>query len=137
MLQIARFVSQLQNALVHEARHITVPYSRNVYAICMLLINIGAISTCNVQRITVGRNQRSIITLSLLEHMNMLTLVRVQLISRPGSKRYWTKHRLVYERAQSTTLVIVSTDSGIMTSAEAIRRGIGGEALFWIELRGV
>lgn len=55
----------------------------------------------------------------------------IQRLSKPGLRKFMDKKDLI-KGSRKPGMVVLSTSSGLMTSKEAIRRGIGGEAMFRI-----
>lgn len=54
----------------------------------------------------------------------------IQLISKPGKRSYWTYKQLhTYLTSHKGSIIILSTNKGILNSDQALKLKIGGEAL--------
>lgn len=140
---VADFIAQVNFGVLNNAQSVRTAYSKLNMEICKKLYSIGVIGSYGIVRTQLYSNfghantMRAAIQLTLKYHNGQRVLREIKIISRPGGRRYWTLEKLQHECQQDENLYILSTNSGILTSQEAILRGIGGEVLFYISIIGV
>ena len=121
---IADMLSRIRNAIMAQHERVEIPLSKLKMRIAEILKDEGYISDFSVidehpSRINVvlkyGRERSS-------------AIMGMQRTSRPG-KRVYVSHKELPKVLNGMGIAIVSTSRGVLTSAEARKRGVGGEVL--------
>jgi small subunit ribosomal protein S8 len=121
---IADMLSRIRNAIMAQHERVEIPLSKLKMRIAEILKDEGYISDFSVidehpSRISVvlkyGREKSS-------------AILGMQRTSRPG-KRVYVGHKELPKVLNGMGIAIVSTSRGVLTSAEARKRGVGGEVL--------
>ncbi len=122
---IADMLTRLRNASKARTRFVDVPNSKMKEQLARILKEQDFISKYAV----IKDNKQGILRIKMRytpEQQSVFSaLVRV---SRPGLRQYAAKDDLRKQSRRLGTL-IVSTSQGLLTENEAVRRGIGGEAI--------
>ncbi len=122
---IADMLTRLRNASKARKRFVDVPNSKMKEQLARILKEQDFISKYAV----IKDNKQGILRIKMRytpEQQSVFSaLVRV---SRPGLRQYAAKDDLRKQSRRLGTL-IVSTSQGLLTENEAVRRGIGGEAI--------
>ena len=117
-------ISNLRNAGLVKARFAQVPNTKFVRRFLHLLYEQGLITGFFHVNFKLLRVHISYIGNSSGELALVASFKR---ISKPSKRRYVTWSQIL--RYYSGTFIIVSTNQGLITGTEALKRGIGGELL--------
>lgn len=111
----------------YQFSNVVVPYSGLTLAVLKKLEQYGYVSGVSEVADGVKKN----ISVDVKFNQNGISLVRmVKIISKPGARIYYTVEKLRHINMRNKfNLVIVSTSKGIMSIAEALESGLGGEAV--------
>ena len=124
--QIDNLFSSLQNGCHAAIQRIIYPYSHLCHAILDILQNDGYI-----RGYTLKVNQRKHITefeIFLKYVNNMPTFRKIQRISTPGARIYFSIKRL-HKLNNHLCLYILTTSKGLLSHKNAIRNNVGGEII--------
>jgi len=124
---IGDFVIQLKNAARARIRELYVPYSTLSKAVGKVLIKEGFLEEIKDDEV----KGRKMLYVKLRFQSRRPTLTDVSLVSKPSLRIYIGAGQIGKEQGRITT-AILSTNSGIMTGKEALKKKIGGELLFKI-----
>jgi small subunit ribosomal protein S8 len=121
---IADMLTRIRNAVSSSHATVRIPYSKVKEAIAEILKSSGYVAGFKVEdkgvakaiEITLGSDAKPV---------DITALVRV---SKP-SRRVYAASREIPSVLNGRGIVIVSTSNGIMTGAEARKRGLGGELI--------
>jgi small subunit ribosomal protein S8 len=125
---IADMLTRIRNA--NSARHesVEIPSSRMKLEIARLLLEQGYIAKYRV----VPGDPGDVIVIDLKYGRNRERVISgIRRVSKPGRRIYANKERLPKVLGGLGT-AIISTSSGVVTSAEAKRLGVGGEVVCFI-----
>ncbi len=122
---VADCIIQIKNASLARRKTVVLPYSKMSMAICALLAKVGYLVTAEERDV---KGRKMIVATLRFEKMNPV-ITDVKIISRPSLRRYATKNRMPRTR-KGLGITLVSTNQGVMTSEDAIKKGVGGEVLF-------
>lgn len=116
-----------------------IPYSRLNLQVCQLLLNYNCIGSFTVDVNHLNKKLR--IKIKPLYILNEPLVRRVDLISKPGHRVYWTAHELSlnFSRNNFQGFYVISTSIGLCSSNELIaatrlEKPISGEVLLKINL---
>lgn len=120
-------LTRLQNAQRAKKEFVRVPFSNLDMAILDILAAHGYIDG----KTRKGRLPKRIIEVKVRYENDGGAIRGVRLISKP-SRRMWVGYRNLTPVRQGFGVGVISTSHGVMTTAEARKRKIGGELLFEI-----
>lgn len=123
---IADMLTRIRNAAKAKHTNVRVPVSRIKLEIAKILHEEGYIR--GFQLVGKGRDLR--IRLKYDEHREP-TIRGLKRVSKPGRRVYAGKQDMPRVLG-GLGIAIVSTSQGVMTAAEARKRGIGGEVLGYV-----
>lgn len=121
---IADMFTRIRNAQAMGKRTVAMPASRVKQAIANLLKDEGYVA--EVQ--TTANEGKPVLEIALKYHEGKPVIERIQRVSRSGLRVYRGKAELP-KILNGLGISIVSTSSGIMTDAQARKKGLGGEVI--------
>ena len=121
---IADMFTRIRNAQAMGKRSVAMPASRVKQAIANLLKDEGYVA--EVQTST--NEGKPVLEIALKYHEGKPVIERIQRVSRSGLRVYRGKAELP-KILNGLGISIVSTSSGIMTDAQARKKGLGGEVI--------
>ena len=121
---IADMFTRIRNAQLTGKSTVAMPASRVKHAIANLLKDEGYIA--DVQALTADGKPK--LEIALKYHQGKPVIARIERISRSGLRVYRGKDELP-KVLNGLGISIVSTSSGIMTDAQARKKGLGGEVI--------
>lgn len=124
---IGDFVIQLKNAALARKKEITTPYANIKKAIAKVLIKEGFLDS--VKEETVDNKRMLIVHLRYQRRKPVIT--DVALVSKPSLRIYIGADEIGSKQGRSSTAVL-STNTGVLTGREAMKKRAGGELLFKI-----
>lgn len=128
MYLVADFIIRLKNAAAARRREVVLPYSKLNKAIAQVLVKKHILESIK-EETTDGKKH---LTAVIVFEKRLASFTDVTIFSKPSLRVYAgsTNHVGLVGRGLGTT--IVSTNQGVMTGKEAVKKGIGGEVLFKI-----
>jgi len=121
------FVIQLKNASMASKKTVSTRYSNINRAISKVLIKEGFLD--NMKEETVDGKRLLIVNLRFQRRKPAIT--DVSLVSKPSLRTYVSTSE-IYRKQGKSAVAILSTNAGVLTGREAIKKGVGGELLFKI-----
>jgi small subunit ribosomal protein S8 len=121
------FVIQLKNAAMARKKEIHVPFANLNKAIAKALIKEGFLE--NVKEETAD-GKRSL-GIKLRYQSRKPAITDVQLVSKPSLRKYVSATEIAGIQGRAS-IAIISTNAGVLSGKEAIKKGVGGELLFKI-----
>ena len=128
MYSVADFVIRLKNAARARRRDVVLPYSKLNKAIGQVLVKQGILSSLKEESKEGKKNLHA--TIHFDKRLAVFTDVKV--ISKPSLRVYAGATDKVGLVGRGLGTMVVSTNQGVMTGKEAVKKGIGGEVLFKI-----
>jgi len=125
---IADFIIRIKNAVMAGRKRVILPYSR-------ISENMGKVLTKENFLLSVKSdvvNGKKILVADIVYEKRVPRFTDAKIISKPSLRVYAKAKdsRLLHEKGLRK--IIVSTNKGIMTGKEAVKKGLGGELLFEI-----
>lgn len=121
------FVIQLKNAAMARKKDIITPLSNINKGIAKALIKEGFLDTAKEEII----DGRKVFSIRLRYQRRKPAITDVLLLSKPSLRKYASASEI--GRIQGRAAVaIISTNAGVLSGKEAIKKGVGGELLFKI-----
>jgi small subunit ribosomal protein S8 len=122
---VGDFVIQLKNASLARKKEVITSYANISKAIAKVLVKEGFLDS--VTEDTVDGHRSLIVKLRYVRRRP--TLTDVALVSKPSLRAYVPSNIILKKQGKSET-AILSTNIGVITGKEAVKKGVGGELLF-------
>jgi len=124
---IGDFVIQLKNAALARKKELYVPYSNTQKAIGKVLVKEGFLEDVKEEEI----EGKKLLYVKLRYQRRRPTVTDITLISKPSLRVYIGSDEIAKKQGQAKT-VVLSTNMGLITGRDAIKKKVGGELLFKI-----
>ncbi len=123
---VSDFVIRIKNGALSKRREVILPFSKINKEIGRVLVKEGFLESIKEETNAGKKELRGVI-----KYENRIpVLTNVIVISKPSLRVYSSSKRLSDIAKRGKRKLIVSTSQGVMTSAEAQKKGLGGEILF-------
>jgi small subunit ribosomal protein S8 len=122
---IGDFIIQLKNAALARKKELVMPYANIKLAVGKVLVKEGFLSSVKEET----QDGHRVLVIELRYARRRPALTDVTLVSKPSLRVYITADEIGKNQGRNAT-AILSTNSGILTGKEAIKKGVGGELLF-------
>ncbi len=116
---VGDFLIRVKNSAMAGRKEICAPYTKLVFATANVLKDLGYL-------IEVKKNAETV-TVKLAYQKKEPILMNIELVSRPGLRRYMNVKELMAYRGPAE--FIVSTNEGVMSSGGAIKKRASGEVI--------
>ncbi len=124
---IGDFIIQLKNASLAHKKAVVAPYANLSKAVASVLKKEGFVSAVSEE--VIDEHKMLVVTLRYARRKPVITDVDV--VSKPSLRTYVGASDIARTQGRATT-AILSTNIGVITGKEAIKKGVGGELLFKI-----
>jgi len=124
---IGDFIIQLKNAALARKKELITSHVNYKNAVAKVLVKAGFLETVKTETI----DGKKMLVISLRYVRRKPSLTDVILVSKP-SLRIYIEAKDILKNQGSNVTTILSTNAGIMTGKEAMKKKIGGELLFKI-----
>lgn len=121
------FIIQLKNAANARKKSVTLPYANLKRDIAKVLIKEGFLDSAK-EETTDGKRQ---LTVALRFQSRKPAITDVVLFSKPSLRKYVNASEIGKIQGKAST-AIISTNIGVLSGKEAVKKGVGGELLFKI-----
>jgi small subunit ribosomal protein S8 len=121
------FVIQLKNGALARKKEIVTQYSNLDKAIAKVLVKEGFLDTVTEETVEGKR----FLTVTLRYQRRKPAISDVILVSKPSLRVYLGSGDIAKKQGRAS-ISILSTNVGVLTGKEAIKKGVGGELLFKI-----
>jgi small subunit ribosomal protein S8 len=124
---IGDFVIQLKNAALAHRKAVVAPYANISKSVAKVLKKEGFVDAI-AEEVIDGRRMLSV---SLRYQRRKPAITDIDLVSKPSLRTYVASNEIARKQGRASTAVL-STNIGILTGNDAIKKGVGGELLFKI-----
>jgi small subunit ribosomal protein S8 len=124
---IGDFVIQLKNASLARKKAVVAPYANISKAVAKVLKKEGFLDEIKEETI----DGRRMLSVSLRYQRRKPSITDVSLVSKPSLRTYINASQIASAQGRST-IAVLSTNAGVLSGKEAIKKGVGGELLFKI-----
>ena len=124
---IGDFVIQLKNAALAHRKAVVAPYANISKSVAKVLKKEGFVDAIAEEAI----DGRRMLSVSLRYQRRKPAITDIDLVSKPSLRTYVASNE-IGRRQGRASIAILSTNVGILTGNDAIKKGIGGELLFKI-----
>jgi small subunit ribosomal protein S8 len=121
------FIIQIKNAAMARKKDITTPFSNINKAIAKALIKEGFFESVKEESV----DGRKALGIKLRYQRRKPAITDVALVSKPSIRRYIAAKDINRTQGKAT-IAIISTNVGVLSGKEAVKKGVGGELLFKI-----
>ncbi len=121
------FVIQLKNASLARKKSVISPYSNLNKAIAKVLVKEGFLETVKDEEV----DGKKMVNVTLRYQSRKPVITDVALVSKPSLRTYVGAGEIGSKQGRAAT-AILSTNVGVLTGKEAMKKGVGGELLFKI-----
>lgn len=127
------YVSNHYNLLVSKKhRFKSITFNKSTIKIVKILYRSGVITNFIVTK-NLPNNKQPNIKFTVLFYKNSSFFKKIKLISTPSKQFFVTKTTLkLSQKVFKTSLIIISTNKGLLTHQEAIALGLGGKVIYII-----
>ncbi|HZE87267.1 MAG TPA: 30S ribosomal protein S8 [Methylomirabilota bacterium] len=122
---IGDFIIQLKNAALARKKELVTPYANIKQAIAKVLIKEGFLDSVKEEMVEGKR----VLHVTLRYQRRKPALTDVSLVSKPSLRIYIAAGDILRNQGRAAT-AILSTNIGVLTGKEAVKKGVGGELLF-------
>lgn len=116
---VGDFLIQIKNAALAKRRYVTVPKTKLILSVAKVLNKEGYL-----EKVT---EEKGLLKVQLSFRKKEPVLLDLKLVSRPGLRIYKKSESL--KKQKGASFFIVSTPQGVVSSRQAIKQNIGGEAI--------
>ena len=124
---VGDFVIQLKNASLAHKKQVLAPYSNISKAIAQVLKKEGFVDAIKEE----NNDGKRLLSVNLRYSRRKPVITDVKLVSKPSLRTYVGSDEIAKVQGRSM-VAIISTNAGVLTGKEAIKKGVGGELLFKI-----
>jgi small subunit ribosomal protein S8 len=121
------FIIQVKNGAIARKKDITTPFSNINKAIAKALIKEGFLETAKEETV----EGKKFLNIRLRYQRRKPAVTDVVLVSKPSLRKYVSAHQIARIQGRAS-VAIISTNQGVLSGREAIKKGVGGELLFKI-----
>ncbi len=121
---IADMLSRIRNAVAVRKHAVAMPHSKVKESVAKILKQSGFIDEVTVTKATIGKTME----ITINQDGTNARITEIARLSRPGRRQYIGSDKIPTVK-QGRGIVVISTSKGIMTGAEAKKKGIGGELI--------
>lgn len=122
---------QIKNAQAVGLSEVVVPYSNAKHAIVQILQREGYIADVETKKRKMKKAELPFLVLKLKYGESGGVINGMRFISKPSRRMYAGKDDIKKVKS-GFGISVMSTSKGIMTGADALKQGIGGEVIFEI-----
>lgn len=126
--QISDFIIRIKNASLARRKKVSIPYSRMIKEVANVLVVAGFLESIKEEDVDGKKFLDAVVKFD----KRIPVISDVQIISKPSLRIYIRANDIRGIEKNGMTTIVLSTSKGIMLGKEAIKKGIGGEALFKI-----
>lgn len=124
---VGDFVIHLKNAALARKKEITTPYSNIKKSIAKVLAKEGFIDSVKEETV----DNKKVLVVALRYQRRKPVITDVTLVSKPSLRVYIGADEIGSQQGRSS-IAVLSTNSGVLTGREAMKKRAGGELLFKI-----
>lgn len=126
--RVSDLIIRIKNATRAKRREVVFDNLKINKAICKVLVTEGFLEGFEVS----VEDNKKIIIAKIKYEKRVPNFTDVLVVSKPSLRKYATASEIPGLQRKGRHTIILSTNKGIMTGREAIKRNMGGEVLFRI-----
>ncbi len=126
--RVSDLIIRIKNATRAKRKEVALDNLKINKAICKVLVSEGFLENFEV----VERDERKIIVAKIKYEKRVPNFTDVLVVSKPSLRKYASASEIPAIQRRGRHTIILSTNKGIMTGREAMKKNMGGEILFRI-----
>ena len=126
--RVSDLIIRIKNAVRSKRREVVFDNLKINKAICKVLVTEGYLEGFEAA----VRDDRKVLVAKIKYEKRIPNFTDVLVVSKPSLRKYATSAEIPEMQRKGRHTIILSTNKGIMTGREAIKRNMGGEILFRI-----
>lgn len=126
---IADMLARIKNGFLVEKDQIKAPYSKIKEAIAKIMVKADFLTKVEKKKIDKTKTQ---LILILKYNQGVPAVTDIKRISKPGVRHY-SDYKKLPRPIFGSGITIISTNKGLMTNSEAIKKKLGGELICQIK----
>lgn len=126
--RISDLIIRIKNAARAKRKQVVLDNLKINKAICKVLVTEGFLEGFEIET----RDERKVIVAIVKYEKRNPILTDVLVVSKPSLRKYASAAEIPGIQRRGHHTIILSTNKGIMTGREAIKKNMGGEVLFRI-----
>ena len=124
---IGDFIIRLKNASLAHQKEVSAPYSNINKAISKVLIKEGFLESVKEESV----DGKKILLINLRYQRRKPVITGIDLVSKPSLRVYIGTDE-IWKKQGRSAMAVLSTNKGVITGKEAMKKKLGGELLFKI-----
>lgn len=124
--RVSDLIIRIKNATRARRKEVVLADLKINKAICKVLVSEGFLEHFDSQE----KEGKKILVAKIKYDKRMPILTDVMVVSKPSLRRYASASDIPEIQRKGRHTIIVSTNKGIMTGKEALKKNLGGEVLF-------
>lgn len=126
--RVSDLIIRIKNAIRANRKEVALDNLKINKAICKVLVTEGFLESFEIET----REDRKVIIAKIKYDKRVPNFTDVLVVSKPSLRKYTGASEILGIQRKGRHTIILSTNKGIMTGREAIKRNMGGEILFRI-----
>ncbi len=126
--RVSDLIIRIKNAIRARRREVVLDDLKINKAICKVLVTEGFLESFEAGM----KDNRKVLIVKIKYEKRVPNFTDVLVVSKPSLRKYAMASEILGIQRKGRHTVILSTNKGIMTGREAIKRNMGGEVLFRI-----
>lgn len=126
--RVSDLIIRIKNASLSKRKEVVIDHLNINKAICKVLIQAGFLEGVE----NVERDGRKVLLVKIRYDKREPVLNDVLVVSKPSLRVYATTREIPTIQRRGRITLVLSTNKGIMTGTDAIKKKLGGEVLFKI-----
>jgi small subunit ribosomal protein S8 len=126
--RVSDLIIRIKNATRANRREVVLDNLKINKAICKVLVSEGFLESFEVGT----KENKKVIMAKIKYDKRVPNFTDVLIVSKPSLRKYASAAEIPNIQRKGRHTIILSTNKGIMTGREALRRNMGGEILFRI-----
>ena len=126
--RVSDLIIRIKNAIRAKRREVAFDNLKINKAICKVLVTEGFLESFEIGM----KDDRKIIIAKIKYDKRIPNFTDVLVVSKPSLRKYAAASEILGIQRKGRHTIILSTNKGIMTGREALKKNMGGEILFRI-----
>jgi small subunit ribosomal protein S8 len=126
--RVSDLIIRIKNAIRAKRREVAFDNLKINKAICKVLVTEGFLESFELGT----KDDRKVIVAKIKYDKRVPNFTDVLVVSKPSLRKYTRACEILEIQRKGRHTIILSTNKGIMTGREALKRNMGGEILFRI-----
>ena len=126
--RVSDLIIRIKNAVRARRKEVVLDNLKINKAICKVLVSEGFLEHVD----TITKDEKKVLVALIKYERRSPVLTDVLIVSKPSLRKYATASSIPAIQRKGRHTIILSTNKGIMTGREALKKNIGGEVLFRI-----